>query len=295
MTSRLSPDAAPESSSRSSSSSTWIIIALSGFFTSWATPEVEPAERGQLGRVAHQRPEGLDGLEILQQHHHAHPRSRVLPRGRRDEELLSSRPSGGSTTVRVPRTARGADRASSTNGSSGWAGSSTSWMGTPTARSSGTAQDGLGRPVEEQDLPLRVEEDDPVLQLVDHPLEVSFLAEHRQPVRLQLPAQARELGGQLLELVAACPSPARPPRLAAAQPPDLAGRCAAEGCSDQLREPQGHQPGHGQGQRRPAPGPGEGASIQLPPQERGAKPDPDAPERLVVELQRQRHLVGLPG
>jgi hypothetical protein len=58
-------------------------------------------------------------------------------------------------------------------------------------------------------------------------------------------------------------------------------------------ESHGHQPGHGQG------GPGKTQSlkqrgIEFGPEQAARKPDPDTPERLVVELQRQRHLVGRP-
>ena len=117
-------------------------------------------------------------------------------------------------------------------------------MGRPTACSSGRPTTVLRGPVEEEDAPLRVQEDHPVLELIDHLLQVRLLAEGGQAIGLQLAAEARELGGELLELVAAHHR-GRLQRLAPADAVDLA-HDGADGPHGELGEHHGGEPGERQ-------------------------------------------------
>ena len=148
----------------------------------------------------------------------------------------------------------------------------------------------LRGPVEEQDVPLRVQEDHAVFQLVDHPLQVGLLAERQQPVRLQLASQARELGGELLELVTALGQRRGLERLAPPDPVDLP-HDGADRPHRELRQHHRGQPGQGQRDR------GHRQALlerpgDLAPQERRGDAQTNGPEEPVVERHRQHRLVG---
>ncbi len=126
----------------------------------------------------------------------------------------------------------------------------------------------------------------------DHLLEVRLLAQRGQPVGLQLATEARELGGELLELVAAHHR-GRLHRLAPADAVDLA-HDGADGPYRELGQDHRGEPGERQGHR------GHREALlerrgHLAAEERGGDAEPDRAEEAVVQGHRQRGLVGAPG
>ena len=216
-------------------------------------PRGESTEGGELGGVAHERLDGLDRLEILEQHDRAHHLARILHREGGDEAL-------------APALSDGHGQGRVVNAASA-----------------------LGGFVEEEDPHLAAQEDDPVLELVDHVLHLGLLGERGEAVGVHLPTEPLELGGQLLELVAAA-SIRLGGELAPADPIDLARegahRAQREAGEDHRGDPGQWQRNAGQRQALPERG------AQLAPQERGRHAESDAAERRAIERQRQRRLVG---
>ena len=99
--------------------------------------------------------------------------------------------------------------APSTRGRRGWEAGKSSASGSADRLLERPADHFLGGLVEEEDPHLAAQEDDPVLELVDHVLHLGLLGERGEAVGVHLPTEPLELGGQLLELVTASPPPAR--------------------------------------------------------------------------------------
>ncbi len=251
-------------------------------------PGRQAAQRGQLRRVAHQRLHRLHRLQVLQQHRHAHHPVGVLHVEGGDQEFLLpailGQHHGGVADARGTAHHLVDERQQRMRGVEHLVDRQAHRL------LQGEPHHPLGHPVHEQHAPLRVEEDHPVLELVDHLLQMRLLAEGGEPVRLQLAAQARELCRQLLELVAARHHRRGLHRLAAPDAVDL-----PHDGPDRAHRELGHHHRGQPGERQRHRGHRE-ALLQrgghLPAQERGGDPEADRAEQAVVEGDRQRGLVG---
>ena len=135
------------------------------------------------------------------------------------------------------------------------------------------------------------EENESVLQPIDHPLDLDVFPQDLEAIRLEFLPQELELGGELLVFVF-LPELRPSDELTLAESLHLPGE-SPDGLQRQVGQPHGDEPGHGQG------GPGQTQplkqrGIQFGPEQAARKPDPDTAERLVIELQRERHLVRRP-